>query len=133
MFPHPIILFDGICNLCNGAVQFVIKRDKKNLFRFASLQSEEAQQILKEHHCSLQRTDSFFLIENGKVFDRSTAALKVVQKLDGLWPLLYGLIVVPPFIRDGVYKIIAKNRYRWFGQKNTCMIPTPENKAKFLH
>jgi predicted DCC family thiol-disulfide oxidoreductase YuxK len=133
MSQHPIILFDGICNLCNGAVQFVIKRDKKNLFQFASLQSEEAQQMLKEHHCSLRRLDSFFLIENGKVFARSTAALKVVLQLDGLWPLLYGLIVVPTFIRDGVYKILAKNRYHWFGQKKACMLPTPENKARFLH
>jgi len=133
MAQHPVILFDGICNLCNSAVQFVIKRDKKQRFRFASLQSEQGQQVLDEMQYPLTRADSFYLVENGKVFDRSTAALRVVRALQGLWPLLYGFIVVPPFIRDGVYKVIAKNRYRWFGQRNTCMVPTAENRARFLH
>jgi len=133
MAQHPVILFDGICNLCNSAVQFVIKRDKKQRFRFASLQSEQGQQVLDEMQYPLTRADSFYLVENGKVFDRSTAALRVVRALQGLWPLLYGFIVVPPFIRDGVYNVIAKNRYRWFGQRNTCMVPTPENRARFLH
>jgi len=133
MAQHPVILFDGICNLCNSAVQFVIKRDKKQRFRFASLQSEQGQQVLDEMQYPLTRADSFYLVENGKVFDRSTAALRVVRALQGLWPLLYGFIVVPPFIRDGVYNVIAKNRYRWFGQRNTCMVPTAENRARFLH
>ena len=133
MAQHPVILFDGICNLCNSAVQFVIKRDKKQRFRFASLQSEQGQQVLDEMQYPLTRADSFYLVENGKVFDQSTAALRVVRALQGLWPLLYGFIVVPPFIRDGVYNVIAKNRYRWFGQRNTCIVPTPENRARFLH
>ena len=133
MAQHPVILFDGICNLCNSAVQFVIKRDKKQRFRFASLQSEQGQQVLDEMQYPLTRADSFYLVENGKVFDQSTAALRVVRALQGLWPLLYGFIVVPPFIRDGVYNVIAKNRYRWFGQRNTCMVPTAENRARFLH
>lgn len=133
MYQHSIILFDGVCNLCNGAVQFVIKRDNKNQFLFASLQSEEGKQILKEHNFPMNRMDSFFLVENGKVYNRSTAALKVVKKLSGLWGLLYGFIIVPKFIRDGVYNWIAKNRYQWFGRKDECMIPTPELKAKFLN
>lgn len=133
MYQHSIILFDGVCNLCNGAVQFVIRRDNKNQFLFASLQSEEGKQILKEHNFPMNRMDSFFLVEGGKVYDRSTAALKVVKKLSGLWGLLYGFIILPKFIRDGVYNWIAKNRYQWFGRKDKCMIPTPELKAKFLN
>ncbi|MGZ4048738.1 MAG: thiol-disulfide oxidoreductase DCC family protein [Bacteroidia bacterium] len=133
MYQHSIILFDGVCNLCNGAVQFVIKRDNKNQFLFASLQSEEGKQILEEHNFPENKINSFFLVENGKVYDRSTAALKVVKRLTGLWPLLYGFIIVPKFIRDGVYNWIAKNRYQWFGEKDECMVPTPELKTKFLN
>ncbi|KAA9041710.1 thiol-disulfide oxidoreductase DCC family protein [Ginsengibacter hankyongi] len=133
MYQHSIILFDGVCNLCNGAVKFVIKRDNKNQFLFASLQSGEGKQILEEHNIPENIMKSFFLVENGKVYDRSTAALRVVKRLTGLWPLLYGFIIVPAFIRDGVYNWIAKNRYQWFGKKDECMIPTPELKAKFLN
>jgi predicted DCC family thiol-disulfide oxidoreductase YuxK len=133
MYQHSIILFDGVCNLCNGAVQFIIKRDNKNQFLFASLQSQEGKQILEEHNFTVNKANSFFLFENGKLFYRSTAALKVIKKLSGLWPLLYGFIIVPKFIRDGVYNWIAKNRYRWFGRKDECMIPTPELNAKFLN
>ena len=133
MYQHSIILFDGVCNLCNGAVQFVIKRDTKNQFLFASLQSEEGKQILEDHNFPMNKMDSFFLVENGKVSDKSTAALKVLKKLSGPWSLLYGFIIVPKFIRDGVYNWIAKNRYQWFGQKDECMIPTAELKAKFLN
>jgi len=133
MYQHSVILFDGVCNLCNGAVQFVIKRDNKNQFLFASLQSEEGKQILKELNFPANKMDSFFLVENGKVYDRSAAALKVVKKLSGLWSFLYGFIIVPKFMRDVVYNLIAKNRYQWFGRKDECMIPTPELKAKFLN
>jgi predicted DCC family thiol-disulfide oxidoreductase YuxK len=133
MYQHSIILFDCVCNLCNGAVQFIIKRDNKNQFLFASLQSQEGKQILEEHNFTVNKANSFFLFENGKLFYRSTAALKVIKKLSGLWPLLYGFIIVPKFIRDGVYNWIAKNRYRWFGRKDECMIPTPELNAKFLN
>lgn len=131
MYQHSIILFDGVCNLCNRAVQFVIKRDNKNQFLFASLQSEEVKQILEEHNFSMNKMDSFFLAENGKIYDRSTAALKVLKKLNGLWSFFYVFIIVPRFIRDGVYNIIAKNRYQWFGRKDECIIPTPELKARF--
>ena len=133
MYQHSIILFDGVCNLCNGAVKFVIKRDNRNHFLFASLQSDEGKQIVEEHNFPDNKMKSFFLVENGKVYDRSTAALRVARRLTGLWPLLYGFIIVPGFIRDGVYNWIAKNRYQWFGKKDECMVPTPELKAKFLN
>ncbi len=132
MNPHPIILFDGICNLCNGAVQYVIRHDPQGRFLFASLQSESGQQLLAEHQ--LQQTDfnSFVLIEGNKVFTKSTAALRVAKKLEGFIRLLGGFIFVPSFLRDGVYDIIAKNRYRWFGKKDTCMLPTPDLSSRFL-
>jgi predicted DCC family thiol-disulfide oxidoreductase YuxK len=128
-----IILFDGVCNLCNGAIQFVIKRDTKNQFVFASLQSEEAKKILAGHNFRLHKMESFFLVENGNVYDRSTAALKVLRKLNGLCKLLYAFIIIPKFIRDAAYDFIARNRYRWFGRKDECMIPTKELRAKFLN
>ncbi|HEX7458577.1 MAG TPA: thiol-disulfide oxidoreductase DCC family protein [Ginsengibacter sp.] len=133
MYQHSIILFDGVCNLCNGAVQFVIKRDNKNQFLFASLQSEEGKQILEDNNFPANKSDSFLLVEDGKVYERSTAALRVLKNLSGLRSLLYGFIIVPKFIRDSVYNWIAKNRYQWFGRKDECMIPTPELKAKFLN
>jgi predicted DCC family thiol-disulfide oxidoreductase YuxK len=133
MYQHSIILFDGVCNLCNGAVQFIIKRDNKNQFLFASLQSEEGKQILEDNNFPANKSDSFLLVEDGKVYERSTAALRVLKNLSGLRSLLYGFIIVPKFIRDSVYNWIAKNRYQWFGRKDECMIPTPELKAKFLN
>jgi predicted DCC family thiol-disulfide oxidoreductase YuxK len=133
MFQHSIILFDGVCNLCNGAVLFVIRHDKKNQFVFASLQSEEGKKILADYNLDKNEMNSFILVENGKAYERSSAALNVVKKLNGLWSFLYGFIIVPKFIRDGIYNIIAKKRYQWFGRKDECMIPTPELRAKFLN
>lgn len=133
MQQHSIILFDGVCNLCNAAVQFVIKRDKKNQFLFASLQSEEGKKILAEYNLPENEIHSFILVENGKAYDRSTAALKVIKNLNGLWSFLYGFILVPKFIRDGIYNMVAKKRYQWFGRKNECMIPTPGLRSKFLN
>ena len=127
-----IILFDGVCNLCNSAVIFVIKRDKKNLLRFAPLQSKTAHRLLANYNIQTQGIKSFIFIEEGKLYTQSTAALKVCRYFTGLWPLLYGFIIIPSFARDGLYRWIAKNRYKWFGQKNECMIPTPKLQAKFL-
>ena len=129
---HSIILFDGVCNLCNTAVQFVISHDTSNHFLFASFQSEEGKKILAKNNLPANEMGSFILVENGKVYDRSTAVLKVLRKLKGLWRLMYSFIIVPKFIRDGLYQVISKNRYQWFGKKNECMIPTPDLKAKFL-
>jgi predicted DCC family thiol-disulfide oxidoreductase YuxK len=127
-----IILFDGVCNLCNSSVQFVIRHDKGAKFKFASLQSEFGQKILREEQLPVDDLRSFILIENGKVYTRSTAALRVAKKLGGAWPLLYGFIIVPRFIRDAVYDLIARNRYKWFGKQEACWVPTPELKNRFL-
>lgn len=127
-----VILFDGVCNLCNASIDFVIKRDKKDLFRVGALQEEAGKTLLSKFEVNPEYLDSLVLIEEDQVFFRSTAALRIAKKLPGLWPLFYGFIILPPFIRDGIYDWIGKNRYRWFGKKNTCRLPTPEEKAKFL-
>ena len=132
MLHQPIILFDGVCNFCNGAVNFTIKRDKQKQIRFAALQSEAGRQLVRQYGLPADDMRSFLFIENSKVYNRSTAALKVCMYLKGLWPLCYGLIVIPAFIRNGIYDWIAKNRYKWFGEKQECMIPSPEVRAKFL-
>ena len=130
---NDIILFDGVCNLCNGAVQFVIRHDNNNNFRFASLQSETGQALLNRYQLPVNNFNSFVLIKNGKAYTNSTAALKVAKTLSGPVKLLYGFIIVPPFIRNGVYRLIANNRYRWFGKKDSCMIPTPGLRSRFLN
>lgn len=127
-----VILFDGVCNLCNGVVQCVIKRDKKDIFRFASLQSEYGQQFLEENKLDRRDFHSFFLFANGKIYSKSTAALKVAGQLSAGWWLLSALLIIPPFIRDGVYNLVSKNRYRWFGRKEACWIPTKELQIKFF-
>jgi predicted DCC family thiol-disulfide oxidoreductase YuxK len=129
---HPVILFDGVCNLCSASVQYVIKHDPKKIFRFASLQSSFAQKILSNHNLPLNTYHSFILFENNKIYTRSTAALMVAKRLNGFVKMLAAFIIIPKFIRDGVYNIIAKKRYKWFGRKNECWIPTPELKNLFL-
>ena len=130
---HPVILFDGICNLCNNAVQFVLKHDKKKLFRFASLQSDFGKSILIKYGLPPDNFNSFVLILNGKAYTKSTAALSVAKMLSGPMKLLYGFIIVPAFIRNGVYNVIANNRYKWFGKKESCMLPSPDVAARFLN
>jgi len=129
---HPILLFDGVCNLCNGFVQFVIERDPEAKFRFAALQSEEGQELLQ--HFGLPQEDLFsvILIENEKAYVRSTAALRMTRLLNSPWKISYAFIIIPTFIRDFFYKKIALNRYKWFGEKDRCMIPTPELQSRFL-
>lgn len=129
---NPVLLFDGVCNLCNGAVQFVIKRDKKAVFRFAALQSAFGQKVLKENKLPQSHFDTFILIADNKIYTKSTAALKVAQALGGFWKLLHVLIIIPKPIRDFLYTLIAKNRYKLFGKKEACMIPTPELKSRFF-
>jgi len=102
------------------------------MFQFASLQSDFASEKLKPFHIAPENLESFILLENDKVYLRSTAALRIAKKLNGLWPLLYGFIIVPRFIRDAVYNYIAKNRYKWFGKQESCWVPTPELKSKFI-
>lgn len=129
---HSIILFDGVCNLCNEAVNFVIKRDTGNVFKFTPLQEKQGVLLLKTHAVDTQKLDSIVLIENEKVYVKSSAALRIAKKMSNLWPLFFVLLIIPSFIRDGVYDFIAKNRYKWFGKKEQCMIPTPGLREKFL-
>jgi predicted DCC family thiol-disulfide oxidoreductase YuxK len=128
----PIILFDGVCNLCNGAVQFVIKHDAAGKFLFTSLQSAVGQRLLQQFNIPSDNFNSFILLQNDKVFTQSTAALKVAKQLSGGCKLLYGFIIVPSFIRNAVYKLIAANRYKWFGKREVCMIPTTALQNRFL-
>lgn len=132
MSDHPIILFDGVCNFCNGAVNFIIKHDKKRIFRYAPLQSEIGQQLLQQHGFSTANLDSFVLIDNGKAYQKTTAALHLYPKLGGIWKLMNILWIFPPFIRNAGYNIIAANRYKWWGKKETCMIPSQEVRSLFL-
>jgi len=127
-----LVLFDGVCNLCNGFVNFLILRDKKNKFHFGSLQSEKVKDILRQYNFSTESISTVILIENNKLYSQSTAVLKIVRKLNGAWPWMYAFIIVPIPIRDFLYKFVAKNRYKWFGKKDRCMIPTPGLKAKFV-
>jgi predicted DCC family thiol-disulfide oxidoreductase YuxK len=128
-----IVLFDGVCNLCNTSVQFVIKHNKKKNIQFASLQSEAGKAILQHYNLLDLNLNSFVFVQNGTIYLRSSAALKVAKHLNGAWPLLHCFIIVPQFIRDGVYKLIANNRYKWFGKKEQCYMPTPELKERFLN
>lgn len=133
MSTRPIILFDGICNLCNRLVQYIIKHDPGASFKFASLQGKPGQYLLKKYGLPPNRLNSFVLIQNNKAYTSSTAALKVAKQLKGAIKLLYGFIIVPPFIRNAVYRAIAENRYKWFGKRDECMIPTPSLKERFLN
>ncbi|MEQ1553719.1 MAG: DCC1-like thiol-disulfide oxidoreductase family protein [Ferruginibacter sp.] len=132
MTKQPIILFDGVCNLCNAAVQFVLRYDKKEIFVFASLQSNAGQTLLQKFNLPATDFNSFVLIDNDKLFLKSSAALHVAKKMGGAISWLYGFIITPIFIRDTVYNIIAKNRYKWFGKKETCMVPTAVLQKRFL-
>jgi len=132
MDEKPIILFDGVCNFCNGSVNFLIRRDKKNVFRFAALQSQTAQKLLAQYKKQKKGFESFVLMQDGKAYEKSSAALKVLNKLPWYWKWAQVFWIVPKFIRDGVYDVIARNRYKWFGKKEECMIPTSEVRNRFL-
>ena len=127
-----IILFDGVCNLCNSIVQFVIKRDKKAKFTFASLQSESGQALLNNLGLPTTQFDSFVFIHHNNYFIKSSAALHVLKELGGVWKLFYVFIIFPSPLRDFFYNIIAKTRYRIFGKRDACIIPTPDIKQRFL-
>lgn len=127
------ILFDGVCNLCNGFVQFVIQRDPTAQFHFASLQSEAGRQLLAAQGAAAPaEPETVMLIENGRVYTHSTAALRILRRLRGPWSWLYAATVVPRPLRDAVYRFVAHHRYRWFGRQEACWLPTPELKARFL-
>lgn len=125
------MFFDGICNLCSSSVLFVIKRDSKAQFKFATLQSLDLDEI-KNKFPITTLPDSILLIDKNRLFVKSTAALRIAKGLDGIWPLFYGFIIVPAPIRDWIYDLIAKHRFKWFGKRNSCMIPTPDIEARFI-
>lgn len=129
---HPILLFDGVCNFCNDTVNFIIKRDPEAKFRFAALQSDVGQDLLKKHNLPTDDFESVILIHQNKVYLQSDVTVKILENLGGWWSVLAIYKFVPRFIRDTVYDFIAKNRYNWFGKKETCMIPTPDIKERFL-
>ena len=130
--PECIILFDGLCNLCNNSVQFIIRYDKKRKFKFASLQSDIAQKLIPDFKQESNLPESIILIENRKMYQQSTAALRIAKRLQFPISLLFAFSIVPRFIRDGAYQWIAKNRYRWFGKRASCMVPSTELKERFL-
>lgn len=127
-----VILFDGVCNLCNGAINFIIQRDPKDRYRFAALESDIGQELLAQHSIDPATIDSIVLIRDNKAYVKAGAALRIAGGMSGAWPILGILRVIPNFIADAVYDFIARNRYHWFGKKESCMIPTPELKEKFL-
>ncbi|PQL91835.1 thiol-disulfide oxidoreductase DCC family protein [Apibacter sp. wkB309] len=128
-----IVLFDGVCNLCNSTVQFIIKRDTHNQFKFSSLQSEYGQNFLKERNLASNDFKSIILYEpEVAYYTKSTAALKIAQNLGFPYSLLSVFLLIPSFIRDWIYSLISKYRYHLFGKKDSCMVPTPENKRKFI-
>ena len=128
-----IILFDGVCNFCNASINFIIDRDSRNKFSFASLQSEIGRKLLQQYQVpDTNSLDSVVLIKNGKVYKKSAAALEIVKDLNGLWPVLSVFNLLPTFILDTFYDLLAKNRYKLFGKSETCRIPTPQLRQKFL-
>ena len=127
-----ILLFDGYCNLCHASVQFVLKHEKKRDTYFTSLQSKTGMEILTYYSIDPLVTDSLVLIENNKAYIKSSAALRLAKHLKGIFPLAFGFIIIPPFIRNCVYDFIAKNRYKWYGKKDSCLIPDPELAKRFL-
>lgn len=127
-----VVLFDGVCNLCNSSVQMLIKWDKKKTLKFASLQSKFGQELLKDLKIDHDNFKTFIYLRNKEVYTRSTAAIEVFSDLGGGWKLVRFLYIFPKFIRNGVYDFISAHRYRWFGKKDSCWIPTPELKARFL-
>lgn len=128
----PIVLFDGVCNLCNGFVQFLIRVDPSGKFRFASLQSEAGEVLLQEGRYTGGNLESVVLFDAGRIYTHSDAALEISRRLGGFWTVLYALKLIPWPLRDRLYNWIARNRYRWFGKKDQCMMPSPELKQRFI-
>lgn len=130
---QPLLLFDGVCNLCNGFVQTIIRHDKRALFRFSSLQSGTGARVLQYINATQGAVpDSLILLYKGRLYTKSAAALKIASLLKGAWGILTLGYIFPRFFRDFIYDIVARNRYKWFGQQQECMVPTPELKSRFL-
>ena len=129
---HEIVLFDGVCNFCEASVNFIIKHDRRARFRFTPLQSEVGGEIQRRYNLDPSALDTLVLVERGKLYTKSTAALRVARRLSGVYPVFYAMIVVPPFVRDFLYDWFARRRYRWFGRKDECMAPTADIRERFL-
>jgi predicted DCC family thiol-disulfide oxidoreductase YuxK len=129
---HPTLLFDGVCNLCNASVQWVLLRDQKGVFRFTALQSETGQQLLKRAGLSHESFNTVVLVADNQIYTQSDAVLEITRRLGGFWSLLYVFKIIPRFIRNAVYNWVARNRYRWFGRSESCMLPRPEWKGRFV-
>jgi predicted DCC family thiol-disulfide oxidoreductase YuxK len=127
-----LVLFDGVCNLCNGSVRFLLRRDRRRRFRFAALQSAAGQAALRRHALSSARLDTIVVIENGRTWTKSAAALLLARRLPWPWPLLAVFAIVPRALRDALYAWVSRNRYRWFGRRESCMLPRPEDAGRFL-
>ena len=127
-----IVLFDGVCNFCDSSVQFILKRDTKGIFKFASLQSEVGTQIIKQYEIP-KDIESFVLIDDEKAYYKSTAALLLSKDLKWPWKAMYIFMIVPSPIRNIFYHVIANNRYKWFGKKESCRLPSPEVRSRFIH
>ncbi|MFN5983788.1 MAG: thiol-disulfide oxidoreductase DCC family protein [Fluviicola sp.] len=127
-----IVYFDGVCNLCESSVQFIIRKNKQKNIQFASLQGSHGQAFLKENNFDTSEFSSLVYVENGKIYTKSSGALRITKQLKGLWPMMICFLIIPKFIRDGVYTYVAKNRYKWYGKKTSCWLPTPELKKRFL-
>ncbi|PAD77595.1 thiol-disulfide oxidoreductase DCC family protein [Paenibacillus campinasensis] len=130
--PHAIVLIDGVCHLCQGLTRFIIQRDPDGYFHFASLQSDAGQELLRQGGLPEDMSETMVLIEDGTYYTRSTAALRIVRRLRFPWPLLYIAVAVPRPLRNQLYRMVARNRYRWFGKSEECLIPTPDIRRRFL-
>ncbi|NCU03072.1 MAG: thiol-disulfide oxidoreductase DCC family protein [Chitinophagaceae bacterium] len=130
--PNRLVLFDGVCNFCNFWIQFALKHDKQKKLMFGSLQGTTAQQLLPQYNIDPTVITSVIFIEDGIAYRESTAALKICRHLDGGWKLFYALMIIPAFLRDGIYKWIGRNRYKWFGKQESCMLPTAEQRKRFV-
>lgn len=131
-YTGPIVIFDGVCELCNSSVDFIVKHEKRPDLKFSANQNPPGRRILKSFGEDPDSVSTIYFLENGKLYQRSTAALRIARHLRFPYNLLYGFIIVPAFLRNIVYRWIARNRYRWFGKKDSCRIPTPEEQARFL-
>ncbi len=132
MMTHPIVLFDGVCNLCSGSVQFILRRDPAGAFRFASLQSDLGQRLLTERGLDPKALDSVVVVDGDRFYRESDAALRIARDLKGAWKALTVFRLIPRPVRDWAYRLIARNRYSWFGKAETCWLPTPELRGRFL-
>ncbi len=127
-----VIIFDGVCSLCNATVDFLISRDKKRLFKFTANQNESGKTLLEENGIAADQVSTVYYYENGKMYKKSTAALRIARLLPFPYNLAYVFIIVPPVIRNWFYDLVARNRYQWFGKRETCRMPSPEERAQFL-